>query len=274
MRLGARGRWRRPLAPSRDIHPCSHQERHVTLDDFRQHFDVPRACEELRSLNRASLFAAADFVVDRQFDAYQALPVDEVQSAFMLLDRTWATRLAFDQGALDVLTSAYVGNRDLYDQCFRDLREVSLEKHPERVYEIASKLLQTLLSPDGDHVVNQHYSFASKVFHWHAPQHLPIVDSRARMSINALQRQCSVRQGRVLASTAEMRGGTYIQEYHRWVAFYSQLLRALSARDRQQLLAADRASLPSRFRLENTLLRVLDKVFYYRGGRAGSDIRD
>ena len=235
--------------------------------DLRRRFDVPRACEELRALNRTSLFAAADYTVARQFDPYRVLPPDEVLSAFMLLDRTWATRLGLDHGAVEELASRYAASRNRYQACFRRLRRASIEERPDLVHETATLLLETLLDPAGGGPVKQHYSFASKVFHWHAREHLPIVDSRARHAINALQRECGVRQGRVLASTAEMPGETYAQEYHRWVAFYSQLLRMLGPADRQQLLAADRESLPSRFRIENTLVRVLDKVFYYRGGQ-------
>ncbi len=242
--------------------------------DLRRCFDVSRACEELCSLNQASLFAAADFMVARQFDSYRALPADEVTSAFMLLDRTWATRLGLDPGAVETLASRYVANRARYNECFRGLQKTSIEERPDLVHETAAVLLETLLDPAGGGTVKQHYSFASKVFHWHAREHLPIVDSRARQAINGLQRQCGVRRGQVLASTAEMQGETYIQEYHRWVAFYSRLLRALRPEDRQLLLEADRESLPSRFRMENTLLRVLDKVFYYRGGQPRSDTRD
>jgi hypothetical protein len=236
------------------------------VDDLlRRQFNVQRACRDLATANRSPRFAAADFVVAKQFPPYAPLRPGEARQALELLDFLWNTRLAFDRGALDALSAAYERNRHVYVKRFAALRPLRLEESPREVHTIAAALLRTLLGIRGK--VKQHYSFATKVFHWHAREHLPIVDSRARRAINALQRSCGLRRGIVLSSTAEMGGRTYVEEYGRWIAFYSQLLGALTRDDRKRLLIADRDSLPPAFTLENSVLRVLDKVFWYRGGR-------
>lgn len=234
-------------------------------DLLRREFNVARACRELGRFNRTLRLAAADFVVARQFPPYAPLRPGEARQALDLLDFLWNTRLAFDRGALKALSAAYERNRQAYVNRFAALRRLRPEESPPEVYAIGKEALATLLSTGGR--VKKHYSFATKVFHWHAREHLPIVDSRARRAINALQRSCGLRRDIVLSSTGEMGRRTYVEEYGRWLAFYSQIMGALTRADRERLLAADRESLPPAFTLENSLLRVLDKVFWYRGGR-------
>ena len=56
-----------------------------------------------------------------------------------------------------------------------------------------------------------------------------------------------------------------VQNYGRWISFYSDLIGALAPAERKRLLAADQESPWPQFRRTNSLLRVLDKVFYWRG---------
>ena len=66
-----------------------------------------------------------------------------------------------------------------------------------------------------------------------------------------------------------MPGLTYEQEYHRWISFYSDLISGLDGAARDQLLKADSDSQKSPRPVTNSLLRVLDKVFYTQGGGRG-----
>jgi len=232
-------------------------------DRLRSEFDVDRACAELGYLNGQAVFAASDFLVAREFVPYEPLPPGKAVCAMLILDGLWATQLFREPGGLERMLQLYGQHATSCGDALRRLHQFTLEDHPERVSEVAAELLGTLLVPaEGG---RQHYSFAAKFFHWHAPQHLPIVDSRARRAINMLQKACSQHRGVVLASTAEMWGETYVEEYGRWIAFYSSLIRALTKVDRERLLATDRESLPPDFSITNSLLRVLDKVFWHRG---------
>lgn len=62
---------------------------------------------------------------------------------------------------------------------------------------------------------------------------------------------------------------TYICEYERWVHFYSDLLVSLADEDKEVLRQTDWDSQPQDYRRKNSLLRILDKVFYGQGGGSG-----
>lgn len=74
---------------------------------------------------------------------------------------------------------------------------------------------------------------------------------------------------RVRSDAAAIKGLTYVQEYERWVRFYSDLISTLSPADRGEFLRADRDSQAPAYRVSNSLLRVLDKAFYIQGGGSG-----
>jgi hypothetical protein len=230
---------------------------------LRVHFNVNQACEEIRHLNDV-LFAANDFLVAREFTPYEVIPPGEAARAVLIVDGLWATQLFRDRGALERMRERYERSLEDYRPVLQRLRGISLADNPCEVYREARILLQTLLEPT-EPGGRQHYSFASKLFHWHAPEHLPIVDSRARRAINILQKGSGQKRGIVFSSTFDE---TYVEEYGRWIRFYSQLIRSLTPDDCQRLVTTDCESLPIQFRRTNSLLRVLDKVFYYRGGQA------
>jgi len=109
------------------------------------------------------------------------------------------------------------------------------------------------------------YSFATKFLHWTTRCHFPIMDSRARAAINRLQRSRGM-EPRVPQSTGDL---PWQEEYPRWITFYSELIGSLAADERERLLHADRDSQPAPDPCENSLLRVLDKVFYTLGSAPG-----
>jgi len=231
---------------------------------LRNEFDVVRACGEIRELNGNALFAASDFIVAKQFTPYEVMPYGAAAGGIVIIDGLWATQLFRERGGPERMLRLYEENASLCREELGRLRKLRLTDQPDGVHQVAKGILGTLLDPEQPG--RKHYSFATKLFHWHAPEHLPIVDARARKAINMLQKACGKRQGVVLADTAEMGGESYLDEYGRWVHFYSELLNELTPGDQEQLLAADRESLPRHFFVENPLLRVLDKVFYHRGG--------
>lgn len=128
------------------------------------------------------------------------------------------------------------------------------------------------LRPCDPQICGQHYSFATKFLHWATQQRLPIMDSRARRSVSRFQAAHNVhREERVRSS----RPDDYIGDYERWILFYSDLIASLTEADREALLAADSSSLPAPGNPRpNSLLRVLDKVFYVWGAAAGSEVPD
>ena len=171
----------------------------------------------------------------------------------------------------------YEQNRSDYGGCLDRLRPLSLETEEDRdaIFKIASDMLRTLLGASG----RLNYSFATKLFHWHAPDHLPIVDSRAGKAIDDLRRKCGTDRERLKPDFSDANDASKIERrlsnYRLWIDFYSDLIRALKRRgDDRLLLDADRESLKSlapEFYMENTLLRVLDKVFWH-GGKGGATV--
>jgi hypothetical protein len=146
------------------------------------------------------------------------------------------------------------------------LQKDALENSPELIWGVASRIMPHILN----HTPNcrENYSFATKFFHWSTRHHFPIVDSRARGAINAMQCEHEVRPC-IWKSAVGIPKGKYIEEYKRWIQFYSDLIRSISAEDRKRLIEADVSSQLSKSPTKNTLLRILDKVFYYKGGGRG-----
>jgi len=230
---------------------------------LRERFDVGEACTQIRSFNQDLMLAATDFLTAQHFKPYEVLSEEDAAAAILTIDGLWSTQLFREPRGRERMFRLYREKAGACARYLQQLGQISLQESPGDVYRIARPLLAVLLPPD--EAGRKNYSFATKFFHWHAPEHLPIVDSRTRRAINALQRECKQREGIVLSDTAEMGGRSYIEEYRRWMDFYSALLKALKPEDRERLLAAERDSLPAQFRIQNSLLRILDKVFYFRG---------
>ncbi|MBN2375083.1 MAG: hypothetical protein JXD22_01685 [Sedimentisphaerales bacterium] len=61
---------------------------------------------------------------------------------------------------------------------------------------------------------------------------------------------------------------SYLDEYERWIYFYSDLLNSMAEANYKELIAIDKQTQNSTskiFTVENSLLRILDKVFYILG---------
>lgn len=223
---------------------------------------VAEAICEIRRFNSNALHAATDYVTGQQFTPYQPLPIGEAARGIVVIDGLWQTQVFREKKGQARMLRLYEQNLGVYRDRLDQLRRIELEAEPEAVSEAAAQIMETLLEDASGG--KKHYSFATKLFHWHAPHHLPIVDSRACKAIQELQREWDERRDMWV-----LRVGTeWAKDYPRWIEFYTRLLRKLPQSEQDQLLAADRASLPSQFQFArpNTLLRVLDKAFYQRGG--------
>ncbi len=221
-------------------------------------FDVARACREVTEWNRNPLYPATDRIVGKLFAPYRTMDEEMAATGLGLLDLLWNTQLRFDRGAIEGLCNAYVSKRSRLDESFRRLHSMRLETESGTVREIAGPLLDVFLQA-GE---KGHYSFATKVLHWHARRHLPIIDSQARKAVRDLMQQCELPPVASAVTRNRCAG-----DYGRWIEFYANLIRSLSAEDRQALIAADHGSLPDRYRIRNSLLRIVDKVLFLRGKR-------
>lgn len=228
-----------------------------------QSFGIPDAVEAIRAYNQNESLQAADFLLHTSFSSPSAaLDPSTMVMRIVLLDGLWATQLFREQGAAQGISRSLAATAASMLDAIYGLAPDELEVNPGRVHEAASQLLPTILHHSNDgkrHRLN--YSFASKFLHWTSPRHFPIMDSKARKTINRLQRARG-EKNRVPA----MATGSCVDDYGRWLWFYSDAIRSLSDQDRSALIEADQASLLPAYRVENTLLRILDKGFYTRGG--------
>lgn len=233
--------------------------------------DIDAAVDSIRRFNSSTTMAASEHLLDQHFATIeQSLEPTTVAERVALLDGLWATQLFRESGAADCIVTNLALHAPRLKELFHRLPPKSLDLDPDTVIEAAAKALPVILNhtPKSKERFRQNYSFATKFFHWVTRRHFPIVDNRARRRISAIQRDHNV-SGRVRSATAAMNGLTYADEYPRWIYFYSDLISGLRERDRERLLREDFNSQIPAYRIKNTLLRILDKVFYLQGGGSG-----
>jgi len=231
---------------------------------LRDHFGVAAACEDIRRFNKSVTYPASDYLVGNAFAPYEALPRGQSLCGMILVNSLWNTSLRWHPDDCEVLSEEYEHHREeLYQQTLERIRPLRLHEEPDRVWELGAAMLRPLL--ESDRVKTRHYSFATKFLHWHAPRHLPIMDSRTRKAIHSLQEEWGETEGLIRSDLANVPAESYVKEYRDWVRFYGRLLRCLTPDDRERLKATDADSLPKPFHRDDTLLRILDKVFYIRG---------
>jgi len=234
--------------------------------------DLDKVAEAVREMNSSRVAVAADWLLHNAFpDLNRALDPETIEERVLLVDGLWRTRLFMDEGASDRIAANLAKSGPGLLSLLSDLEADDLEAHPTKVYDVARQALPVILEqvPNSERRYTQHYSFAAKFFHWCTRCHFPIVDGNARQAINAMQNRHEVRPV-VRRDTAEMGGLTYVAEYERWIHFYSDLISGLSAIDRERLLKVDHDSLPGRYCYKNSLLRILDKYFWWRGSRGSA----
>lgn len=233
--------------------------------------DVDAAVLAIRRFNSSATMAASEHLLDQHFATVKvALEPETMAERVVLLDGLWATQLFREPGASDCIVRNLAANASQLIELLGQLPVDALEGDPGAVVTVAATALPIILqhTPNSTEQYRQHYSFATKFFHWVTRAHFPIVDKRARTRINQLQREHQA-ACRVRSDTAAMNGLTYAAEYPRWIGFYSDLIAGLSPNQRDRLLRDDFDSQTQAYRIENSLLRVLDKVFYGQGGGTG-----
>ena len=230
--------------------------------------DIEKAIRAIRAYNGSACAQAGEHLLDVAFgDLHTALAPDGVHKQVVLLDSLWGTRLYMERGASDRIASSVAAESAAIIGALESLADDDLVERPDHVTTIAQQVLPVILNQAGDNgeKYRENYSFATKFFHWCTRQHFPIVDGNARKTINAWQLQLGAKP-RVRSSTAAMQGLTYIKEYGRWITFYHDLLRDLERDDTERLRRADHDSQVPEYRVGNSVLRILDKVFYVQGG--------
>ena len=236
---------------------------------IRYQLDMTAAIAAIKALNNSVAGVAADRLLNFHFPSVeQALAPETVAERVVLLDSLWGTRLFVESGAADLIATNLAKNSARLIATLHNLGPDDLERKPDKVYRAAKEALPTILDHTPGAKYRQNYSFAAKFFHWCTRRHFPIVDRNARKVINRWQNALRVRPV-VRSDTAAMSGLTYIQEYQRWIDFYGDLIAGLSTAARKRLIRVDFDSQPKHYRVKNSLLRILDKVFYYQGGGRG-----
>jgi len=224
-------------------------------------FPIEEAKSIIGSVNEDTAFLASDFLVYTQAKKLtNSLNEKDMTLQVLLIDGLWATQLFREKGGVQSIIGRINNDIDKIQNTISNLSENDLSKNPDKVYKAAEEIFPIILESGK----RQHYSFTSKFFHWCTCNHFPIVDSRARKSINSFQRKHKLTHDLVLKDTAAM-GMTYLEEYRRWVYFYSDLLNSLSEKDNILLRKIDietQRNTNPEFLCEHSILRILDKVFY------------
>jgi len=243
----------------------------MTSERQQYEIDVDASVESIRRLNSSATMAASEHLLDHHFPSVEAaLEPTTIAERVVLLDGLWATQLFRESGASDLIVNNIAKHAKQLIEILHALPVNALENKPEMVVAAASVGLPVILNHTSSSAgsFRQNYSFATKFFHWVTREHFPIVDKRARNRINAIQRSHNA-PNRIRSDTAAMGGLTYAAEYPRWITFYSDLIVGLVPRDRERLLREDHDSQIPSYRIKNSLLRILDKVFYTQGGGSG-----
>ncbi len=224
--------------------------------------NIDKAIAGIRKFNENAETMAAECLVRRHF-ANPGREQTSVAERVVLIDKLWATQMFRKPGhVLKVIKCLERNEQQIVDECSKLPLDV-IERDPDRLVRVAERAMPIALGKDSDQTdlkLYQPYSFATKYLHWISGGRFPIVDSYARQAVNLLQRRHK-RQPRVWAGQGE-----WTSDYPRWIRFYGeQLLPTLDPATRNRLIEADIHSQACANQIRNTLLRVLDKVFYQLG---------
>ena len=213
----------------------------------------------IKSYNEWETVPASDYLLDLHFgNLNESISPHKISSLIVLLDGIWQTQLYRNGDAAEKISKSIKKKHNLIQTALISLPEDALQNHPEEVFKAAQEIFPIILRIRG---LKQHYSFASKYSHWCTRCHFPIVDANARKAINALQRRYGITSDRIPASAAN----GWQSDYKKWVYFYSDLLNSLTTEEKQKLIKIDKITQPKNYYIKNSLLRILDKIFYTWG---------
>lgn len=232
--------------------------------------NMDEAINSIREFNSSEPLLVGDYLIKKHFpDDFTEIKPDNLPVLIVLLNGLWGTQLFLDPGVIETMVSKLREQWPTICEVLSGLGENGLAEESSKVYEAAREIFPVILNKNLGH--KQHYSFTAKFFHWCTRNHFPIVDSRARKSINNFQRRHQItRSTQGLIRITPPKSMDKLEEYEKWVNFYSDLLNSLSDEYCKELLEADKSSqmrTNEALTVDNTLLRVLDKVFYIQGNR-------
>ena len=232
---------------------------------MKRYFDIEKAVRIITDMNKSHAVAAGDWLLHKAFpNLEKALEPKTIAERVVLIDGLWRTNLTKEDGAADRVIKNIVSQRDFLKSQLAGLHTCVLKDNHECVWEVAKAVLPVVLEQPSDSPSNhrENFSFATKFFHWCTRNHFPIVDNNARRRISELQERMGARKGIKANSPGK---GKRLDEYRLWIEFYNDLIRSLGPDDHRKLERADYDSLPRQFRFKNSLLRILDKYFWWRG---------
>lgn len=235
----------------------------------RYSIDLLEAIESIRFLNRSITFVARDYLLNRYFGDLDWFDCKE--SVFLnvvLIDGLYATNLRNDPGAAEIIAKSLANNAKNIGKILSKLAVDDLRSNPKNISEAAKKLFPSILQPKGNNI-KEHFVFATKFFHWCARNQFPIYDSRSSKRADGIQENSSSVPEGMSVGDKELEEEEWLDFYEVWIWFYDDLLRSLTKAQSEKLLKADFDSQNNIYRIENSLLRVLDKVLYHQGGGTG-----
>jgi len=228
-------------------------------------FDVDWGMQKLGDFNRNAFWVASDRMLRELFRE----PVrGQAKALVQAVDALMHTRVPED--ARECLSEVITGTWEAIFALREEIEAQHLRDNPQGTWDRAAPILGRLLNIDG---IDRHYSFATKFLHWASCGRLPIVDSRARRSIRG-QQQAYRQAGHPWRDDTRLlreAGVDRCEDYKKWVFFYSRLLQGLAEHEaglREQDLHTQLEAVQDGENLvlgDNTLLRVLDKIFWIAG---------
>ena len=243
----------------------------VQIEEAQVKIDLRDARENIAAFNKSAAYLAGDWLMHEFFgqfrDGRQKQPACVCA---VLVDALWNTRVDAEPGTkqrepyekpMNHICCDIEANGKRLRRLSLDLGREALLRFPERVAEVAGESLELVGIAEG--AARRNYSFATKFLHWLAPANFPVVDSRARKSINRLlSGQGQNCPGSFVTGQAR---SCVVSDYRRWIWFYHHLVAAATDDGwGLRLVAHDydsQAGGPVGQR-QNTLLRVLDKHFW------------
>ncbi len=228
--------------------------------------DIEKAVHYIRLLNSDVALMASDYVLHQCFPSGE-LHFDHrsVTNQVILVDRLWNAGLRFTPDAAGTITEQLVIHAENIYANLSNLQPDDLNNSPENICNVAQEIFPVILEAPG----RQNYSFTTKFFHWCTRKHFPIVDLHARKAISRLQADEHCADDEIVENIDDA-NLPIIEKYSGWINFYNRLLNELTPEACDRLLNADQESqqetCPS-FTIMNSLLRILDKVFYMNRGK-------
>jgi hypothetical protein len=213
---------------------------------------VSEAIESIKAFNENPANPVADWIVAEHFgEGYDSASEERAAGRVHALDLMFSADLRFHpRDRLRIIDRLRQKAADIRVY-LENLREGDLLKRPTHVATVADRLFEIIGNrADGDNA--EHAVFVSKYLHWCTRVHFPIMDSKARSTLNALGLT-----GRTLQTTR--------QGYPDWIATCGKLIQEWTDDEWDDLMAVDKRTLPPSYGLNNSRLRLLDKVLYQMG---------